>query len=70
MTGGTSTRNVQIKGTARLITNKAKEIAKMYEPAWALQAAVEEMGYDFLEDVPQEKWGECFALADIFADES
>lgn len=39
----------------------------MYEPAWALQVAVEQMGYEFFEDLPQEKWGECFDLADFIA---
>ncbi|WP_263854566.1 hypothetical protein [Lacticaseibacillus paracasei] len=40
----------------------------MFEPAWALQVAVEQMGYESFDEVPQEKWDECFALADLISD--
>ena len=39
----------------------------MYEPVWALQEAVEEMGYEYFDEVPEDRWPECFDLADFIA---
>lgn len=41
----------------------------MYEPAWALEAAVNAMGFQCFDDIPQERWDECFDLADMIAGE-
>jgi hypothetical protein len=38
-----------------------------YEPAWALEAAVQQMGYQCFDDIPQSQWEECFDLADMHA---
>lgn len=39
----------------------------MYEPAWALQAAIEEMGYEDFYEVPEDRLQDCFDLADFIA---
>lgn len=41
----------------------------MYEPAWALEAAVQQMGFQCFDDIPQNRWNECFDIADCIGGE-
>ncbi|MFT8825106.1 MAG: hypothetical protein ABF536_09245 [Liquorilactobacillus mali] len=36
-------------------------------PAWALQVAAEQMGYEQFADVPENRMGECLELAEFIA---